>query len=57
MVNVYYIDNEFVAACPDSVVLPEVGDLGYKEGYTFLAGLNKKGDFELVISDTKGNTH
>ena len=57
MINVYYIDDKFVAACPDSVVLPEVGDLGYKEGYTFLAGLNKKGDFELVISDTKGNTH
>ena len=58
MVKVYYIDDEFVAACPDCVVLPDMGlDLGYKDGYTFLAGVNKKGDLELVVSDTKGNTH
>ena len=40
MINVYYIDDEFVAACPDSVVLPDVGVLGYEEGYAFLVGVN-----------------
>ena len=58
MIKVYYASECSVAACPDSVILPDMNiDVGYREGYTFIAGVNKNGELELIISDTTENTH
>lgn len=59
MVNVYYIeDNNFIAACPDAVVLPDISaDLSYKDGYTFIVGSDKNGKVILFISSKTGDDH